>query len=176
MHVCYVRELHLGDRVTVTFQLLDHDDKRLRAYQEIRHVDGWLAATSESLSLHVDMSGPKVAPFPPDVMARVEAMRAAHAGAAHARARRPLDRHQAQGCLMSAQEMLIRAYDRMMFSGKNRRYYGNSGFYNFGYWATGATSQEEACNALVDRLVDRIPARTGTILDVACGMGASTKR
>jgi acyl-CoA thioester hydrolase len=80
VHVCYVQELHLGHRVTVTFHLIDHDDKRLRAYQEIRHVDGWLAATSESLSLHIDMSGPRVAPFPPDVMAKVEAMRAAHAG------------------------------------------------------------------------------------------------
>ena len=79
VHVCYVRELHLGDKVTATFQLLDHDAKRLRAYQEIRHVDGWLAATSESLSLHVDMSGPKVAPFPADVLEKVEAMRAAHA-------------------------------------------------------------------------------------------------
>jgi acyl-CoA thioester hydrolase len=80
VHVCYVQELHLSDRVTVSFQLLDQDDKRLRAYQEIRHVDGWLSATSESLSLHVDMSGPKVAAFPADIMAKVEAMRAAHAG------------------------------------------------------------------------------------------------
>ncbi|RWO30211.1 MAG: thioesterase [Mesorhizobium sp.] len=78
-HVCYIRELHLDHKVDVSFQLLDHDDKRLRAYQEIRHVDGWLAATSESLSLHVDMSGPKVAPFPADVLAKVEVMRAAHA-------------------------------------------------------------------------------------------------
>ncbi|AZO67584.1 MULTISPECIES: thioesterase family protein [unclassified Mesorhizobium] len=78
VHVCYVRELHLDHKVIVSFQLLDHDEKRLRAYQEIRHVDGWLAATSESLSLHVDMSGPKVAPFPADVLARIEAMRAAH--------------------------------------------------------------------------------------------------
>ena len=80
VHVCYVRELHLGDEVTVSFQLLDHDDKRLRAYEEIRHTDGWLSATSESLSLHVDMSGPKVAPFPADIVEKVEAMRAAHAG------------------------------------------------------------------------------------------------
>ena len=79
VHICYVQELHLGHNVTVTFQLLDHDEKRLRAYQEIRHVDGWLAATSEQLSLHVDMAGPKVAPFPADIMAKVEAMRAAHA-------------------------------------------------------------------------------------------------
>ncbi|MDP3896914.1 MAG: thioesterase family protein [Mesorhizobium sp.] len=80
VHVFYVRELHLGDRVTATFQLLDHDEKRLRSYQEIHHVDGWLAATSEALTLHIDMSGPKVAAFPPDIMAKVEAMRAAHAG------------------------------------------------------------------------------------------------
>jgi acyl-CoA thioester hydrolase len=79
IHVCYVRELHLGDKVTGTFHLLDHDDKRLRAYQELRHVDGWLAATSEVLTLHVDMAGPKVVPFPPDIMHNVKALRAAHA-------------------------------------------------------------------------------------------------
>jgi acyl-CoA thioester hydrolase len=78
VHVCYVQELHLDHKVTVSFQLIDHDEKRLRFYQEIRHVDGWLAATSEQLALHVDMSGPKVAPFPADVLAKVEAMRAAH--------------------------------------------------------------------------------------------------
>lgn len=79
MHVCYVRELHLGDQVTVTGQLLDVDSKRLRLYQELRHSDGWLAATVETLSLHIDMSGPKVAPFPPDIQASLDAMRAAHA-------------------------------------------------------------------------------------------------
>jgi acyl-CoA thioester hydrolase len=78
VHVCYVQELHLADKVKVSFQLLDYDDKRLRAYQEIRHVDGWLAATSESLSLHVDMTGPKVAPFPADILAKVQGMRALH--------------------------------------------------------------------------------------------------
>lgn len=79
VHVCYVQELHQGHEVTVTFQLLDADAKRLHAYQEIRHVDGWLAATSESLALHVDMSGPKVAPFPADRLAALESMRSAHA-------------------------------------------------------------------------------------------------
>src|SRR6188472_568781 len=37
VHVCYVQELHLDHKVTVSFQLIDHDEKRLRAYQEIRH-------------------------------------------------------------------------------------------------------------------------------------------
>ncbi|TIX43611.1 MAG: thioesterase, partial [Mesorhizobium sp.] len=31
VHVCYVQELHLDHKVTVSFQLLDHDEKRLRA-------------------------------------------------------------------------------------------------------------------------------------------------
>ena len=97
VHVCYVRELHLGDKVTVTFQLLDHDEKRLRAYQEIRHADGWLAATSETLSLHVDMTGPKVAPFPADIAGEGRGDARRPCRLADARARRPLDRHQAQG-------------------------------------------------------------------------------
>jgi acyl-CoA thioester hydrolase len=79
IHICYVRELHLGDAVTVSFQLIDHDAKRLRAYQEIRHAEGWLAATSEVLSLHIDMAGPNVAPFPDDIAPKVQAMAAAHA-------------------------------------------------------------------------------------------------
>jgi len=79
VHVCYVQELHLSHSVIGTFQLIDCDSKRLRAYQELRHVDGWLAATSEVLTLHIDMAGPKVAPFPADVQQKVDAMRAAHA-------------------------------------------------------------------------------------------------
>ena len=77
-HICYVQELHLGDKVRVEFQLLDHDEKRIHFFQELHHVDGWLAATSESLILHVDMSGPRVVPFPSDILETVKAMRAAH--------------------------------------------------------------------------------------------------
>jgi acyl-CoA thioester hydrolase len=79
VHICYVRELHLDHKVTATLQILDHDEKRIRFFQELRHVDGWLAATSENLMLHVDMAGPKVAPFPADIMERVRAMANAHA-------------------------------------------------------------------------------------------------
>jgi len=79
IHICYVRELHLTDLVRTSNHLLDHDEKRLHFFQELRHVDGWLAATCECLTLHVDMSGPKVAPFPPDVMQRVNAMAELHA-------------------------------------------------------------------------------------------------
>lgn len=78
--VSYLREVHGDARVVTTFQLLDHDEKRLHAFQEMRHeTEGWLAATCETLTLHIDMAGPKVCPFPDDVLARIEAMAAAQA-------------------------------------------------------------------------------------------------
>lgn len=78
-HVAYIRELHVNDPVTVTFQLVDYDAKRFHSYQEIYHQDGWLAATGEALTLHVDQSGPRVAPMPTSVLERVAALHAAHA-------------------------------------------------------------------------------------------------
>ena len=78
-HICYVRELHEGDEVRVTTRLLDMDEKRFHTYQEIWHSDGWLAATAEALALHIDMSGPRVAPFPPDIAERLAALHHDHA-------------------------------------------------------------------------------------------------
>lgn len=77
-HICYLRELHLGDAVTVTLQLLDFDEKRFHTYQEIWHEDGWCAATGEALGLHVDQSGPRVAPMPNDILANLQALRDRH--------------------------------------------------------------------------------------------------
>ena len=79
-HVCYVRELHEGAKVYVTSQLLDFDEKRFHFYQELFHEDGWLSATAEGLGLHIDMSGPRVAPMGPDALAAMEKLHAEHAG------------------------------------------------------------------------------------------------
>ncbi|MFZ2103687.1 MAG: methyltransferase domain-containing protein [Oricola sp.] len=70
---------------------------------------------------------------------------------------------------------MIKVYDRTMRGSHQRRYYGESGYYNFGYWAKGARTQGEACEALVDELSAGLPDK-GRILDVACGLGASTRR
>jgi acyl-CoA thioester hydrolase len=78
-HICYLRELHLSDKVTCTLQLVDFDEKRFHTFQELRHVDGWVAATGETMGLHIDMSGPRVAPFPQDVLDKFAAMHEAHA-------------------------------------------------------------------------------------------------
>ncbi|RVU18116.1 thioesterase family protein [Methylobacterium oryzihabitans] len=79
-HVRYRRELTLEDRVRVTVQLIDFDDKRLHFYSEIRHAfEGWVAATSENLSLHIDGATRRVAPFPDDILANLTVMRTSHA-------------------------------------------------------------------------------------------------
>lgn len=79
-HVRYIREIHEGDPVRVTIQLLDYDEKRIHYFERLVHAEeGWLSATSENMSLHVDMAAKKVAPFPADVIQRLEAMKTAHA-------------------------------------------------------------------------------------------------
>src|SRR5271163_5047195 len=76
VHVRYLRELHAGDPVRVTFQLLDFDAKRLHYFEQLFHAEeGWVSATSENLSLHVDMTATKTAAFPNDVVARLERMK-----------------------------------------------------------------------------------------------------
>ena len=77
-HVCYLRELKEGDQVYVTSQLIDMDDKRFHFYQELYHEDGWPSATGEGLGLHIDMAGPRVAPMPDDIAAKVRAVFEAH--------------------------------------------------------------------------------------------------
>jgi acyl-CoA thioester hydrolase len=79
-HVRYLREIHLGDPVQVAIYLLDADDKRLHLFEELRHAtEGWLSATSETMTLHIDMGLRKTAPFPPDVRAKIDAVARAHA-------------------------------------------------------------------------------------------------
>jgi acyl-CoA thioester hydrolase len=78
-HIGYRRELSVGEAVRMTLQLLDFDEKRLHYFMEMRHAhEGWLAATSENMSLHVDMSQRRVAAFPDDVLAKLALMKAAH--------------------------------------------------------------------------------------------------
>jgi len=80
VHVRYLREIRENDPVCVEFQLLDYDAKRIHYFETLRHADeGWVSATSENMTLHVDMGAKKVAPFPQSVSDRLAAMKAAHA-------------------------------------------------------------------------------------------------
>jgi acyl-CoA thioester hydrolase len=80
IHVRYLRELHAGDPVRMTFQLLDYDAKRIHYFEQLFHAtDGWVSATSENMSLHVDMEAKKTAVFPPEAARRLADMKASHA-------------------------------------------------------------------------------------------------
>ena len=79
-HTRYLRELHQGAGVRVTFQLLDFDAKRLHYFEQMHHAtEGFLSATCEVMSLHVDVATKKTAPFPPDVAQRLALMQQSHA-------------------------------------------------------------------------------------------------
>jgi acyl-CoA thioester hydrolase len=78
-HVRYLREIHLGDPVQVSILLVAADEKRLHTFEELRHAsEGWLSATSENMTIHIDMAARKTAPFPPDIRARIQAVANAH--------------------------------------------------------------------------------------------------
>ncbi|MGH6727629.1 MAG: thioesterase family protein [Pseudolabrys sp.] len=79
-HVRYLRELHENDPVRVSAQLLDYDAKRIHLYEELHHAtEGWLSATSENMTLSVDMTSKKVAPFHDSVLRTLGRMKVAHA-------------------------------------------------------------------------------------------------
>ena len=80
IHINYLRELAAGTPVEATLQLLAYDAKRLRVYMELFDAKlGQLSASADQLFVHVDMASRRGAPFPDDVVARVESLRASHA-------------------------------------------------------------------------------------------------
>ncbi len=79
IHVRYLNEIKAGDVVRISIQLIAHDEKRIHYFLQMHHaVTDTLCATSENLSLHIDMRVRRVAPFPMDVFARLERIMAAH--------------------------------------------------------------------------------------------------
>jgi acyl-CoA thioester hydrolase len=83
-HIRYLGECKAGDQVEVATRLLEFDAKRYHCFHEMFLAgETGLLATAEMVMLHVDMSGPKSAPFPeapfPDpVRAELEALWQAH--------------------------------------------------------------------------------------------------
>ena len=74
-----LREAALGDRLRLTLQLLDADDRRLHLFHAMHHAkSGALLATGEQLLAHVDMAAGRSCPMPADLHAKVQAVLAAH--------------------------------------------------------------------------------------------------
>ncbi|MGB0575531.1 MAG: thioesterase family protein [Alphaproteobacteria bacterium] len=78
-HINYNREVVEGDEVCCETRLVGFDEKRLHHYHEMYHVaDGYLAATCEFLSLHVDLSTRRVAPMPAEKLEALSSLLNAH--------------------------------------------------------------------------------------------------
>ena len=72
-------EAHLGDRINLSLQLLDADDKRLHIFHAMHNAEtGVLLATGEQMLVHVDMAAGRSTPMPAELHARVHAVLAAH--------------------------------------------------------------------------------------------------
>jgi acyl-CoA thioester hydrolase len=80
MHVRYLREVHESTPLRVRCQLLAYDAKRIHLFEELVHAtEGWVSATCETMTLHVNMTTKKVGPWPDTIVAALARMQAAHA-------------------------------------------------------------------------------------------------
>ncbi|RWU23588.1 4-hydroxybenzoyl-CoA thioesterase [Pseudomonas alkylphenolica] len=74
-HLNYLHEVKLGTPVWVQSQVVGFDRKRLHLYHSLHRAgfDEALAA-SEQMLLHVDLAGPRSAPFAADTVERLQAI------------------------------------------------------------------------------------------------------
>ena len=63
----------------------------------------------------------------------------------------------------------------LVFARLTDRFYEGSGFAHMGLWREDTASAKEACENLMEALVDLVPDRRGPVLDVGCGEGATTQ-
>jgi acyl-CoA thioester hydrolase len=78
-HITYDREVMEGDPLLFKTYLLDYDEKRLHYFHEMYHGEqGYLAATNELITMHIDLRQRRSAPFAPELLDRLEATMAAH--------------------------------------------------------------------------------------------------
>jgi acyl-CoA thioester hydrolase len=78
-HITYLRELHEGDLIRITAQLLDYDEKKFHFFLRMHHVEkGFLAATYEQISLFVDFKTRRAAPIPISALENLKRMHEAH--------------------------------------------------------------------------------------------------
>jgi len=78
-HITYQRELAVNAPVKMTLRIVDYDQKRLHIYLEMFHdQEGFLSATWEQLTLHVDMNAKRASVFPDAVLEKIDQMYQAH--------------------------------------------------------------------------------------------------
>lgn len=80
LRVNYVQEVKEDDPLRFDVQLLDFDAKRMHVFMRMFHAtEGYLSATEEFITLHVDMTTRRSAPFPAKTLTKLGALKTAHA-------------------------------------------------------------------------------------------------
>lgn len=73
-HLCYQRETHQGEPLSVSLALLDSDAKRLHVFFELHDSQGRQLATSEQMLMGMDSTAVRPAPFPSAIQAAIDAL------------------------------------------------------------------------------------------------------
>jgi len=80
MNVSYIGEVLEGDPLRFTTQLINSDGKRLHYFHRMYHAGkGFLAATNELMTVHINLETRRVAPIRDDILARIDTIRDRHA-------------------------------------------------------------------------------------------------
>ncbi|WP_349408292.1 thioesterase family protein [Pseudalkalibacillus sp. SCS-8] len=66
-HVCYLKEAHEAEKLTITNQLLDLDEKRIHLFFTMKNEHGEVISTSEQMLMGIDTNAGRPAPFPEGV-------------------------------------------------------------------------------------------------------------
>ncbi|WP_242209549.1 MULTISPECIES: thioesterase family protein [unclassified Pseudomonas] len=75
LHLNYLHEVKLDSEVEVRTQIIGHDSKRLHLYHSLYKVgDEQELAGNEQMLLHVDLAGPRSAPFSADTLSRLQSI------------------------------------------------------------------------------------------------------
>jgi SAM-dependent methyltransferase len=69
-------------------------------------------------------------------------------------------------------------YDKAMYDQpilRGGEYFSQTRFSNYGYWDENTPNQKEACENLMEVMLAFLSERRGSVLDVACGLGATSR-
>lgn len=71
-HMTYQQELRLGDPYFITAQLLAYNSTGIHQFNRMYHAEEhFLAATAESMTLHVDLGRRRVVDWPDEILANI---------------------------------------------------------------------------------------------------------
>ena len=75
-HISYLKELKAAAPLAVSCQLIAFDAKRVHIYMEMLHAEaGFVAASYETLFLHIDQKTVRVVAMPSEVITRLESVK-----------------------------------------------------------------------------------------------------